>query len=89
MRIVIAQKEDFASWLYLAAEVEPLFGPMVNEPGFHRTLHKHIGRGTAYCIRANDGPPGTLLLGGLLFSSKRLNISLAGWLLPSSTVDVV
>ncbi len=79
MRVVVAQKEDFASWLCLAAEVEPLFGPMVNEPAFHRALRKNIGRNTAYCIRANDGPPGTLLLGGLLLSPKAPQYTI-GWL---------
>jgi ribosomal protein S18 acetylase RimI-like enzyme len=79
MSIFVAQNEDFSPWLYLAAEVEPLFGPMVNEPGFHQALHKNIERGTAYCIRENNGPSGTPLLGGLLFSPKPPEYTI-GWL---------
>ena len=66
--VVLAQPEDIPAWLALATEVEPLFGPMVSEPSFHRALHKHIGRGTAFCVRDEDGRPGDPLLGGLLFS---------------------
>jgi ribosomal protein S18 acetylase RimI-like enzyme len=70
MKVVIAQQEDYTPWLALAAEVEDLFGPMVNNPDFQQTLLKNIGRGTAYCIRENDGSPGTSLIGGMLFSPK-------------------
>lgn len=68
--VQISTTEDLAAWLMLAAEVEPLFGPMVNEASFHTALANNFQRGTAYCIRENDGPPGTPLLGGLLFSPK-------------------
>lgn len=78
-RVVVAQPEDTPAWLNLAAEVEPLFGPMVDDPSFHRVLHKHIGRGTAFCVRDADGPPGVPLLGGLLFSPKP-PIYRIGWL---------
>jgi len=66
-------------WLILTAEVEPLFGPMVNDPSFHRALHKNIERGTAFCVREANGPPGAPLLGGLLFSPKP-PIYTIGWL---------
>lgn len=56
--IQIATPADLASWLLLAAEVEPLFGPMVNEASFHAALANNFQRGTAYCIREQDGPPG-------------------------------
>jgi len=79
MKVFIAQPEDFQSWLRLAAEVEYLFGPMVNEPGFHRALCKNIERETAFCIREDDGPAGVPLLGGLLFSPKP-PIYTIGWL---------
>ena len=49
-QIVVAQREDQPAWLELAREVEPLFGPMVNDPGFHRALENNIARGTAYCV---------------------------------------
>jgi GNAT superfamily N-acetyltransferase len=32
-----------------------------------------LQRGSAFCIREEDGPPGNLLLGGLLFSPKAPN----------------
>jgi ribosomal protein S18 acetylase RimI-like enzyme len=70
MQVQSAQPQDYAAWLALAGQVEDLFGPMVNNPDFQQTLLKHLGRGTAYCVRENDGPPGAPLLGGLLFSPK-------------------
>jgi len=77
--VVVAQPEDIPAWLILAIEVEPLFGPMGNDPSFHRALHKNIGRGTAFCVREVDGPPGVPLLGGLLLSPKP-PIYTIGWL---------
>jgi GNAT superfamily N-acetyltransferase len=79
VRVLIAQEEDVPSWLALAAEVEPLFGPMVHEPGFLEALRRNIARGTAFCVRENGGPPGTALMGGLLFSPKPPVYTL-GWL---------
>ncbi len=43
--VVVAQPKDIPAWLVLAAEVEPLFGPMVNDPSFHRALRNNIERG--------------------------------------------
>ncbi len=77
--VEVAQPEDIPAWLVLATEVEPLFGPMVNDPAFHRALHKNIGRGTAFCAREADGPPGVPLRGGLLFSPKPALYTI-GWL---------
>jgi len=42
MKVQVAQLEDIDSWLSLAAEVEDLFGPMVNEPGFMKALMRNI-----------------------------------------------
>ena len=64
MQIVNAAKEDMKEWLRLASEVEYLFGPMVNDPGFIHAVEKNIRRGTAFCVRENDDPPGSALLGG-------------------------
>ena len=74
-----ATHADLAAWLQLAAEVEPLFGPLVQEPNFHAALDKNFTRGSAYCIRVDDGPPGMHLLGGLLFSPKPPHYRI-GWL---------
>lgn len=64
-----AVETDFDAFLSLAAEVEDLFGPMVDEPGFHEAVRKNIGRGSA--LVADEGA------GGLLFSPHRCSI---GWL---------
>jgi GNAT superfamily N-acetyltransferase len=77
--VVRADREDIPAWLALAAEVEPLFGPMVEEPGFMRSLRRNIARGTALCVRAAGGRPGAPLLGGLLYSPKPPLYTI-GWL---------
>jgi GNAT superfamily N-acetyltransferase len=71
MEIVRAGYRDVRSWLDLAAEVEPLFGPMLDDPGFYQALLRNIERGTAFCVREGGGPPGTPLLGAMLFSLAR------------------
>jgi ribosomal protein S18 acetylase RimI-like enzyme len=78
-RVVVARAEDIPAWLVLAAEVEPLFGPLVNEPSFQRALSNNIARGTAYCVREGDGPPGLPLCGGLLWSAHPPLYTI-GWL---------
>jgi ribosomal protein S18 acetylase RimI-like enzyme len=59
----IAAEHDFAGFLGLAAQVEHWFGPMVEDPDFHRHLHNNIRRSTALVAVSSD--PG--LLGGLFF----------------------
>jgi GNAT superfamily N-acetyltransferase len=78
-KVAIAQPADIPVWLDLARGVEPLFGPMINDPAFHHTLQKNIARVTAFCIREADGPAGAPLLGGLLFSPKP-PVYTIGWL---------
>jgi GNAT superfamily N-acetyltransferase len=87
--VVCAEQTDIPAWLALAAEVEPLFGPMVEEPGFMRALRRNIARGTALCVRTAHGPPGggaagTRLLGGLLYSPKP-PVYTIGWLAVTSS----
>lgn len=79
MRVVVACEEDVAAWIDLAAEVEPLFGPMIDDPYFYQALYRNIGRGSAYCVREGDGLPGMPLLGGLLLSSHPPEYRI-GWL---------
>ncbi len=79
MRVQNATEEDVANWLQLAAEVEHLFGPMVENPLFRKNLLKHIRRGTAFCVRKWGGKPGKPLLGGLLFSGEKPTYRI-GWL---------
>lgn len=71
---------DIPAWLVLAAEVEPLFGPMVADPLFHAALERAIRRGGAFCVRDRGGRPGEPLLGGLLFSAGHAPTYTIGWL---------
>ncbi len=66
----VAERADFEPWLELAAELEPLFGPMARDPVFQRALLRNIARGTAFCIRERGAPPGARLLAGLLLSPR-------------------
>jgi GNAT superfamily N-acetyltransferase len=75
----VAERADFGPWLELAVEVEPLFGPMVQDPVFQRALLRNIARGTAFCIRENEGHPGSRLVAGLLLS-PRPPVYRIGWL---------
>lgn len=62
MRVSEAGEGDVASWLALAAEVEPLFGPM---PELTTTLRRNIERGSALVVRDDEGAVAAgLLLGG-------------------------
>jgi GNAT superfamily N-acetyltransferase len=70
MIVVTAELSDVPGWLDLAAEVEGLFGPLVGELGFLRSLVKNIGRGSAFCIRESDRPAGAPLLGGIMLSDR-------------------
>lgn len=84
MNVVNATKGDIQGWLGLAEEVEYLFGPMLDNPSFIRALEKNINRGTAYCVRENNGSPGSNLLGAVLFSSSNAPSYKIGWLSVSS-----
>ncbi|PWV64581.1 GNAT family N-acetyltransferase [Plasticicumulans acidivorans] len=65
MAFTRSHPSDFLSWLALAREVEPLFGPMVDEEGFHAALRQAIGGEAAFCIRHDDGDA---LCGGVIIS---------------------
>jgi GNAT superfamily N-acetyltransferase len=78
MKVFTATPEDVPAWLCLAAEVEPMFGPLVGDPSFMRALDRNVARGSAFCVREGDGPPGAPLLGGLLFSAHPPEYRL-GW----------
>jgi GNAT superfamily N-acetyltransferase len=78
--IAVAEVADIPAWLVLAAEVEPLFGPMVADPLFHAALERAIRREMAFCVRDPGGLPGDPLLGGLLFSASHAPIYTIGWL---------
>ena len=44
----IAVQRDWQSFMDLAREVEPLFGPMVCEPGFIKALQQAFDVGTVF-----------------------------------------
>lgn len=66
-----ARERDAPGLLALAAEVEHWFGPMVDEPGFHRAVDAHIRAATALVATPYAGPSAISsgLLGGLLFGA--------------------
>jgi ribosomal protein S18 acetylase RimI-like enzyme len=80
MHVAFAQPADIPAWLRLAAEVEYLFGPMLNDPGFHQALARNIQRRSAFCIREQNDLPGTPLQGALLFSATHAPHYTIGWL---------
>jgi ribosomal protein S18 acetylase RimI-like enzyme len=67
--VSLGTHDDVASWLEIAREVEPLFGPM---PDFESTLRRNICRGTALCVR---DPSGQVLGGMLLRAAPHTQIS--------------
>ncbi len=62
--------DDFYQWIQLAKEVEPLFGPMVEDPKFKEGLKQAISGGDAFCIRKADGGNGQILQGGIIISRE-------------------
>ncbi|ACS81850.1 GNAT family N-acetyltransferase [Maridesulfovibrio salexigens] len=58
---------DFDKWIELAREVEPLFGPMADEPEFHEGLRQAINSGTAFCMKDGDSASSELLGGIIVF----------------------
>jgi hypothetical protein len=79
MQIALAQMADIPAWLKLAAEVEPLFGPMAADPAFHAALERNIARQTAFCIR-ELGASGMSLMGALFFLAIHAPHYRIGWL---------
>ncbi|SDJ43992.1 GNAT family N-acetyltransferase [Streptomyces indicus] len=71
MIVRLARDEDFGGFLHLAGQVEQWFGPMVEEPGFHRALREHIGQAAALVAVSVSGTGSgeEQLLGGLLFGA--------------------
>jgi ribosomal protein S18 acetylase RimI-like enzyme len=84
MRVTLAQPADIPAWLDLAAEVEFLFGPMVDDPAFHGALERSIQRRAAFCIREQADFPGSPLLGAILFSAAHAPHYKINWLAAST-----
>ncbi|MFF3716427.1 GNAT family N-acetyltransferase [Streptomyces prasinus] len=66
MIVRLAREQDLPGFLGLAAQVEHWFGPMVEDPGFHSAVDRHIRQSTALVAISS----GSGLLGGLLFGAK-------------------
>ncbi|WP_421903939.1 GNAT family N-acetyltransferase [Maridesulfovibrio sp.] len=73
-KINSATISDFDGWIELAREVEPLFGPMADEPAFHEGLKQAIKSGTAFCIREEHHATSELL-GGIVIVPKLNDIA--------------
>ncbi|MGV9936928.1 GNAT family N-acetyltransferase [Streptomyces olivaceoviridis] len=66
MIVRLAREQDFPGFLDLAAQVEHWFGPMVEDPGFHSAVDKHIRQFAALVALSSESN----LLGGLLFGAE-------------------
>jgi len=71
-----ATEDDVQSWLRLALEVEPLFGPLI-ATGFEERLRANIRRHSAFCVRS---PSDGVLLGGVIFDSREAPTYDVSWL---------
>ena len=70
MKIDTVSKEDIKNWLQLAGEVEPLFGPMLEDPDFLPAIEMAIGEERAFCIR--EGQAG--LIAAIVLSFEKNEI---------------
>lgn len=68
-KVRLSTKDDIPGWLELAREVEPLFGPMVDDPVFRENLKEAVTRETAFC--AVDGNE---FYGGIVISPENNEI---------------
>lgn len=72
-----AEHSDTEAWLNLARQVEPLFGPMVDQ-GFDRAIASNVDRGSAFCVRNHERP--LTLAGALLFDYRNAPTYEVTWL---------
>lgn len=63
----ISTPDDFDGWLRLAGEVEPLFGPMVDDPAFRAGLKQALADGHALCVKTDDDGQ---IQGGIVLSPE-------------------
>lgn len=70
MDVQVAATVDRPGLLDLAAEAEPLFGPMLDDPAFHQAISRNLARRTAFCVREGDAGPGAPLLGAILYTPR-------------------
>ncbi|HOY30581.1 MAG TPA: GNAT family N-acetyltransferase [Bacteroidales bacterium] len=53
--IYLLKPQDFETWIALAREVEPLFGPMADSIEFHEGIKNCIQNNNAYGIKNDQG----------------------------------
>jgi GNAT superfamily N-acetyltransferase len=69
MPVRLSNLNDFPHWLKLAKEVEPLFGPMVDDPIFCDGSRQAIREAHAFCFaEAGRGGSSEAFLGGIVIS---------------------
>lgn len=75
-QVELATEDDVQSWLHLAVQVEPLFGPLI-ATGFEDRLRANIGRDSAFCVRSPTRP---VLSGGIIFDARKAPTYHISWL---------
>jgi GNAT superfamily N-acetyltransferase len=65
-----ASLADYDDWLMLAKEVEPLFGPMVDDASFRDGLKSAMLEQNAFCVSGAAGDGGEIFLGGVVISRE-------------------
>lgn len=73
--IHISDLFDLPGWLLLSKEVEPLFGPMADNPEFFNALSQAVMNGNAICIRDDDNTENCGLCGGIIISKETNSIA--------------
>lgn len=53
--IILLKQQDYNSWIELAKEVEPLFGPMSDSREFQEGIKICIQNNSAFGVRSDDG----------------------------------
>ncbi|WP_419663948.1 GCN5-related N-acetyltransferase [Desulfosarcina variabilis str. Montpellier] len=75
MDIVYSTITDFDAWIFLARQVEPIFGPMADELDFQDALKQAISSCTAFCIRSEPKKDNHRLIGGVVISREANEIA--------------
>ncbi|NPU84496.1 MAG: GNAT family N-acetyltransferase [Syntrophaceae bacterium] len=69
-RVREATPDHFDGWLELAREVEPLFGPMVDDAAFREGLKRAIEEKIAWCIEEPEEQDRSAFRGGIVASRE-------------------
>ncbi len=69
-KVRVSTLDDYNDWLELAREVEPLFGPMVDDAAFREGLKRAIEEKIAWCVEEPDERGHTAFRGGIVVSKE-------------------